>query len=102
MWMGITPRTIYATGGASINREILQVMADVFNADVYRFEATDAAALGAAVRAYQADTGLGWDEVISGFVEPNPKSRITPIESNVRAYRSLMPKQAELDAIGTG
>ncbi len=102
MWMGVTPRTIYATGGASINREILQVMADVFNADVYRFEATDAAALGAAVRAYQADTGLGWDEVISGFAEPLSESRVTPIEPHVHIYRSLMAKYAELEAAATG
>ena len=45
-WMGVTPRTIYATGGASANPDILQVMADVFDADVLRFDATDSAALG--------------------------------------------------------
>ena len=89
-WMGITPRTISATGGASANREILQVMADVFNAEVYRFDSTDSAALGAALRAYQGDTGLGWDEVIAGFVVPLNEPRVTPIESHARLYRGLM------------
>jgi xylulokinase len=31
-WMGTPARTIYATGGASANPEILQIMADVFDA----------------------------------------------------------------------
>jgi sugar (pentulose or hexulose) kinase len=62
MWMGITPRTIYATGGASANREILQVVADVFNADVYPFDSTDSPALGAALRACvpgRHESGMG-------------------------------------------
>ena len=88
-WMGVKPRTIYATGGASANREILQIMADVFNADVYRFDSTDSAALGAALRAYQADTNLGWEDVISGFAEPRWDSRVTPIAPNVGTYRDL-------------
>ena len=65
------PRTIHATGGASANREILQVMADVFDADVYRFDSTDSAALGAALRAWQADTNLSWTEVVDAFARPD-------------------------------
>lgn len=45
---------ILATGGASANRTILQVMADVFNAPVYIQKTTEAALLGAAFRAKYA------------------------------------------------
>lgn len=45
---------ILATGGASANKSILQVMADVFNAPVYIQKTTEAALLGAAFRAKYA------------------------------------------------
>ena len=50
--IGITaPRRIFATGGASSNAAVLQVLADVFGAPVYTAEQSDSASLGAAVRA---------------------------------------------------
>ncbi|XP_011871845.1 PREDICTED: xylulose kinase isoform X2 [Vollenhovia emeryi] len=52
----IGPNTrIIATGGASINKAILQVLADVFNSPVYISEAANSAMMGAA---YQAKHGL--------------------------------------------
>uniref|UniRef100_T1PE87 Xylulose kinase n=1 Tax=Musca domestica TaxID=7370 RepID=T1PE87_MUSDO len=42
---------IIATGGASVNKSILQVISDVFNAPVYIQKASEAALLGAAYRA---------------------------------------------------
>lgn len=42
---------ILATGGASANKAILQVVSDVFNAPVYTQKTTEAALLGAAYRA---------------------------------------------------
>lgn len=50
-WMGVPVRKIHATGGASANREILQVMAEVFGANVQRLDETNSACLGAALRA---------------------------------------------------
>jgi xylulokinase len=46
---------IIATGGASNNNTILQILSDVFNAPVYTQEAANSAVLGAA---YQAKRGL--------------------------------------------
>ncbi|PNF32173.1 Xylulose kinase [Cryptotermes secundus] len=46
---------IFATGGASNNSAILQVLADVFNSPVYTLEASNSAMLGSA---YQAKYGL--------------------------------------------
>lgn len=45
---------ILATGGASANKAILQVVSDVFNAPVYIQKTTEAALLGAAFRAKYA------------------------------------------------
>ncbi|KAK3793664.1 hypothetical protein RRG08_041274, partial [Elysia crispata] len=42
---------VIATGGASNNQEILQVLADVFNSPVYVKEVPNSAALGCAIRA---------------------------------------------------
>ena len=50
--IGITaPKRIIATGGASSNPTITQVIADVFGAPVYTSTQTDSASLGAALRA---------------------------------------------------
>ncbi len=52
-WMDTGIETILATGGAAANREILQVMADVFGAEVFQLEVGNSACLGAALRARQ-------------------------------------------------
>jgi len=88
-WMNVTPRTIEATGGAAANLEILQVMADVFDADVRRIDSTDSAALGAALRAHQAHTRQSWSDVMDGFAASGQASVITPIRANVEVYRAL-------------
>ena len=97
-WMGVIPQTIYATGGAAANRDILQVLADVFGAEVHRFESTDSAALGAAIRAYQADAGVQWEEAIQGFVAPIADSRLAPVPAHVEIYRRLRGVYAAREA----
>jgi xylulokinase len=108
-WMGVTVDTIYATGGASANRAILQVMADVFGADVYQMEVGNSAALGAALRAFHADMRadgreLEWDEVIDGFVAPVEASRVVPTTANRALYGEMMGLYAgcEAHAVGGG
>lgn len=101
-WMGVRVDTIHATGGGSANREILRVMADVFDADVYQFAVSNSAALGAALRAYHADAvgqrqTVSWEDVITGFAEPIASSRISPIPANVRTYRELEGKHAAFE-----
>jgi hypothetical protein len=73
-WMGVTVDTIHATGGASANRDLLQVMADVFGAEVFQFEVGNSASLGAALRAFHADGAdqghaVPWEDVVRGFAE---------------------------------
>ena len=44
-------------------------MADVFAVPVEVVDNTGSAALGAALRAWQADQGLPWSEVVDGFTD---------------------------------
>jgi len=108
-WMGVRVHTIHATGGASANREILQVMADVFGAEVYQFEVTNSAALGAALRAAHADLSVAgrdesWSEIIRGFAEPVPSSLITPDAERHAMYEGWKQVYAacEAHALGRG
>jgi xylulokinase len=94
-WMGVRIGTIYATGGASANRDMLQVMADVFDAEVFQLQTGNSAALGAALRAFHADRladgeAIAWDDVVKGFVAPKTDSRLTPNRANVEVYRRLI------------
>jgi xylulokinase len=108
-WMGVRIATIYATGGASANRDLLQIMADVFDADVLQLETGNSAALGAALRAFHADRladghPLPWEDVIAGFVVPRLDSRLQPQPANVATYQRLIDVYAarEREALGRG
>ena len=106
-WMGVKISTIYATGGASANRDVLQVMADVFDAEVMQLETGNSAALGAAIRAFQADrlasgTPIEWEEAIAGFVVPRLDSRLSPIPQHAEVYRALTTRYAALERQSLG
>jgi xylulokinase len=108
-WMGVEVDVIHATGGASANRQILQVMADVFGVDVYQLEVANSAALGAALRAAHAHTrgtgqAAGWDEIVAGFAEPVAASRVRADPRRHAIYRELMSVYAacEAHALGRG
>ena len=96
-WMGVTPTAILATGGAAANDEVLRIMADVFGAEVHRFESTGSAALGAAMRAWQADAGLSWSDVARAAADPIDDTRIVPDPRNVRLYRELRERYTALE-----
>jgi xylulokinase len=108
-WMGVRVDTIHATGGAAANRAILQVMADVFGAEVYQFEVANAAALGAALRAAHADAltrgrTSSWHDIVLGFAEPLMNSRLTPDRDRHGFYQEWMRVYAlcEAHALGRG
>jgi len=94
-WMGVTTDTIYATGGAAANRDLLTVMANVHDATVYQFEVGNSAALGAALRAahgyYKAQgQEIPWEEVVAGFTQPVAGSQIRPDPAQAALYRELI------------
>ncbi|XP_047105155.1 xylulose kinase-like isoform X2 [Schistocerca piceifrons] len=65
---------ILATGGASANQTILQVLADVFNADVYVLDIVNSAVLGAAYQAKHAivhASGSSFKEMVSHLGHPH-------------------------------
>jgi xylulokinase len=106
-WMGVDVDAIYATGGGSANAEILQVMADVFGADVYRFASTNTACLGAALRAFQADRcaagdPVDWDDVVRGLAEPDAASCIRPRREFAGTYRTLRREYQEFETAALG
>ena len=93
-WMGGDTSVIHATGGAAGNRQVLQVMADVFGATVVRSRTRNSAALGAALRAWHGHAAasgrpIEWDEVVAGFTESDPEWRFEPRPDAVRAYAAL-------------
>jgi len=95
-WITERAKTIRATGGAATNDDLLQVIADVFDAEVVRLPTTNSAALGAALRAYHADRlasghPIPWTEVVAGFTDPAPGPAIRPLRKNVAAYEALLP-----------
>jgi xylulokinase len=90
-WMDVETECIYATGGASANREILQVMADVHGCPVYRSEIGDSAALGAALRAAHGhlqarNPSITWDEMVKGFSGPVAGFEIHPTPETAPVY----------------
>jgi xylulokinase len=96
-WMKISPEQIFATGGASNDRALLQVVADVMNCRVQRIEVSKSAALGAALQAahgFLTATGKKptWEKLLAGFSKPIPGSEIRPDKKAVKIYERLLKK----------
>jgi len=105
-WMGVTVDVIHVTGGAAANRQILQVLADVFGADVRCLEVGNAAALGAALRALHADRlddrdPLTWDAVVDGLEQRTP-DRIQPIRAHHAVYVAQRERYGEFERRALG
>jgi xylulokinase len=101
-WMKVTPDCIYATGGASNDLPLLQVMADVMNCPVLRIEVSKSAALGAALSAahgWLADAGKKpkWEQVVADFTEPIPGSEVRPNAKAIGVYDKLIEKYARCE-----
>jgi len=95
-WMGIPAREILATGGASRNPSILQVMADVFQCPVLTGEVPNSASLGAALRAAHAHTGKGWSDVVRPFCAF--RRAATPAAGTAAVYGELTKAYARFEA----
>lgn len=99
-WMKVTPKQIYATGGASDNAAILQVMADVLNCSVQRIEVSKSAALGAALRAahgWMVESGekVKWQDVVDTFTAALTKKEIKPNAKHALLYNQMLAVYAE-------
>jgi len=102
-WMGDPPTRITATGGGSANREILQIIANVFNAPVVRQDTTNGAALGAALRAAHAWTvntrgGADWEHIVRAFTLPDAEYGVDPEPEAVAVYDHMLPDYVSLES----
>jgi xylulokinase len=93
-WIAPRVSTIRVTGGAAANQAILQVVADVFDAELVRIAPRNAASLGAALRAYQAarlaaGSPVPWQDVVTPFTPPT--LRVTPNAAAAAVYRERLP-----------
>ena len=98
-WMKISPEHIFATGGASNDQALLQVISNVMNCRVQRIEVSKSAALGAALQAahgFLTATGKApaWEKLVAGFSRPIPGSEIRPDKKAVAIYSQLIKKYA--------
>ena len=103
-WMIGAPAIISATGGASVNDGLLQIMADVFGAPVVRPRATNTSALGAALRAWQADAAsrgeaLTWAWCAASALEATGGvDRTEPRPEAVRTYAAQRHRYRQFEA----
>lgn len=97
-WMGIPITSLFVTGGASANEEILKIFANVHGCEVHRFETTNAAALGSALRAYQGNQpNISWAEITGPFCQPIFGSTIQPDPSTRAIYDMLITSYEKLE-----
>jgi xylulokinase len=103
-WMVDAPAIVSATGGASVNRCLLQIMADVFGAPVVRPLVANTSALGAALRAWQAAAATRgepatWSHcAASAFEAAGGVDRIEPRPDAVRKYAALRERHDLFEA----
>ena len=94
-WIGEVPKEIYATGRASENREILEIIANIFNTRVVRFEISDSAALGAAIRSAKAyydsiDVKKSWQDIVDNYLNIQKSEIIEPDKKYKSLYDELL------------
>jgi xylulokinase len=100
-WIGEQPRLIRVTGGASKNRGIRQVLADVFGAEIRGLSVGNSSALGGALRAAEAVGKVPFASLYEAFAATDPASNVSPVPSATAAYGALRQKLIErLVALG--
>ncbi|KAK2854586.1 hypothetical protein Q7C36_006455 [Tachysurus vachellii] len=89
---------VLATGGASSNKDILQVLSDVFNAPVYTIDLANSACLGCAYRAVHglaAEMGMSFAEAVSKA--PGAQLAVKPTPGAEKVYGPLLKRYADLE-----
>lgn len=94
-WINEKPKEIYTTGGASANREILQVVANIFNTKIRIFEISDSAALGAALRSVKSyydflGEEIKWSKIVSRILHIQNSEVIKPSGNYKELYADML------------
>lgn len=88
-WIGEQMHTILVTGGASKNKGLLRVLADVFQATIMPLSVSNSSALGGALRAAQAVEGRAWKDLYATFSPPERSLAVKPDPSTKPVYEEL-------------
>lgn len=100
-WIGEQPKVIRVTGGASRNRGIRQVLADVFGAEIRALSVGNSSALGAALRAAEAVGHVPFSSLYQAFAATDDSSGVSPQQGATESYGALRQKLVErLRALG--
>jgi xylulokinase len=94
-WIGEQPKVIRVTGGASRNRGIRQVLADVFGAEIRSLSVGNSSALGASLRAAEAVGGVPFPSLYEAFAATEQASSVTPSAGSAGAYDGLREQLIE-------
>jgi xylulokinase len=94
-WIGEHPTRILVTGGASRNRGILRVLADVFQAEIRPLSVANSSALGGALRAAHAARGIPWKQLFAAFVVPEEALATTPDPGTREVYEEQLGRFVE-------
>jgi xylulokinase len=94
-WIQEQTEEIYATGGASANKEILQIASNIFNTKIYQFEITNSAALGAALRSAKTfydsvNKRINWTELVNRFLKIQDNYIIQPNNKYKKLYDEML------------
>ncbi|MFH1477690.1 MAG: xylulokinase [Verrucomicrobiota bacterium] len=99
--IGLVPQKIIATGGASVNKSLLQIMADVFGTKVYVSGQPNSASLGAAYRAWhgwhcaRARKFVPFQKAVKAALFFTPAA--APDRSRHHIYTAMLPHYARLE-----
>jgi xylulokinase len=88
-WIGEAMTTVLVTGGASKNRGLLRVLADVFQATIMPLSVSNSSALGGALRAAQGVDGSAWQNLYAQFSPPDRDLAVEPNPSTRSIYQQL-------------
>jgi len=94
-WIQEQSEEIYATGGASANKEILQIASNIFNTKIYQFEITNSAALGAALRSVKSyfdsiNKRINWTTLVNQFLKIQDNYIIQPNNKYKKLYDEML------------
>src|SRR5437660_10200932 len=99
--LGVKPKQIRAPGGGANSKVWLQIMADIFYAEVVTEKVSEGAAYGAALQALwcwrrRQDGKVSITDVTDEFVQLNRAETAHPNAKNAAIYRELQSLQDEL------
>ena len=88
-WIGEAMTTVLVTGGASKNRGLLRVLADVFQATIMPLTVSNSSALGGALRAAQGAGEWSWQDLYAEFSPPDRDLAVEPDPTTRPTYQQL-------------